>query len=332
MVSASRGAARVARARDVALGARGTRYRRGARAWRRVADGRRRRRTPWRQPASTLAHGQGACAHRRVRAPRRAAAAARRLGRRGRARGARGDAREALDQARVEAPGARSRDPDDGPDDARGPGHAREGRGALLEGDAPRPGRPDACRRSPRSASTRTSSRPRRSASRAAASRSRRSRRRSRPASRRPSSRSPRRARSSSSAPTRSTWSSTAARSSRAGTRRSTTRSSAVKEACGDAHLKVILETGELGTYDNVRRASLLAIAAGADFIKTSTGKISPAATLPGDALHDGGRPRRATPRPGAWSGSSRPAGSGPSKQAVQYLVVALRDARPASG
>ena len=54
-----------------------------------------------------------------------------------------------------------------------------------------------------------------------------------------------------------------------------------VKEAIGDAHLKVILETGELGTYDNVRRASLLAIAGGADFIKTSTGKISPAATLP---------------------------------------------------
>ena len=43
----------------------------------------------------------------------------------------------------------------------------------------------------------------------------------------------------------------------------------------------MILETGELGTYDNVRRASLLAIAAGADFVKTSTGKISPAATLP---------------------------------------------------
>src|SRR3954464_6358438 len=54
-----------------------------------------------------------------------------------------------------------------------------------------------------------------------------------------------------------------------------------VKEACGDAHLKVILETGELGTYDNVRRATLLAIAAGADFVKTSTGKIAPAATLP---------------------------------------------------
>ena len=46
-----------------------------------------------------------------------------------------------------------------------------------------------------------------------------------------------------------------------------------VKEVCGDAHLKVILETGELGTYDNVRRASLLAIAGGADFIKTSTGR-----------------------------------------------------------
>ena len=54
-----------------------------------------------------------------------------------------------------------------------------------------------------------------------------------------------------------------------------------VKEACGGTHLKVILETGELGTYDNVRRASLLSIAGGADFIKTSTGKISPAATLP---------------------------------------------------
>ena len=54
----------------------------------------------------------------------------------------------------------------------------------------------------------------------------------------------------------------------------------AIKEACGDAHLKVILETGELATLDNVRRASWLALAAGADVIKTSTGKISPAATL----------------------------------------------------
>ncbi len=55
----------------------------------------------------------------------------------------------------------------------------------------------------------------------------------------------------------------------------------AVKEACGEAHLKVILETGELSTLDNVRRASDLAMHAGADFIKTSTGKIQPAATLP---------------------------------------------------
>jgi deoxyribose-phosphate aldolase len=55
----------------------------------------------------------------------------------------------------------------------------------------------------------------------------------------------------------------------------------AVKEACGDARLKVILETGELVTYDNVRRASWLSMLAGADFIKTSTGKISPAATPP---------------------------------------------------
>src|SRR6201987_6472183 len=55
----------------------------------------------------------------------------------------------------------------------------------------------------------------------------------------------------------------------------------AVKQACGDAHLKVILETGELVTLDNVRRASWLAMLAGADFIKTSTGKVTPAATLP---------------------------------------------------
>ena len=56
---------------------------------------------------------------------------------------------------------------------------------------------------------------------------------------------------------------------------------SAVKEACRHARLKVILETGELGTFDKVRKASDIAIAAGADFIKTSTGKIKPAATMP---------------------------------------------------
>jgi deoxyribose-phosphate aldolase len=56
---------------------------------------------------------------------------------------------------------------------------------------------------------------------------------------------------------------------------------SSTKEACGPAHLKVILETGELQTYDNVRLASEIAMRAGADLIKTSTGKISPAATMP---------------------------------------------------
>jgi deoxyribose-phosphate aldolase len=56
---------------------------------------------------------------------------------------------------------------------------------------------------------------------------------------------------------------------------------SAIKDACERAHLKVILETGELETYDDVRRASEIAIDAGADFIKTSTGKVSPAATMP---------------------------------------------------
>jgi deoxyribose-phosphate aldolase len=54
-----------------------------------------------------------------------------------------------------------------------------------------------------------------------------------------------------------------------------------IKEAAGPAHLKVILETGELVTLDNVRRASWLAMAGGADFIKTSTGKVSPASTMP---------------------------------------------------
>ncbi|MCB9879803.1 MAG: deoxyribose-phosphate aldolase [Planctomycetes bacterium] len=55
----------------------------------------------------------------------------------------------------------------------------------------------------------------------------------------------------------------------------------AVKQACGDAHLKVILETGELKTYDNVRRACQIALLGGADFLKTSTGKVSPASTPP---------------------------------------------------
>ena len=55
----------------------------------------------------------------------------------------------------------------------------------------------------------------------------------------------------------------------------------AIKEVCGYVHLKVILETGELETYDNVRKASIIAMLAGADFIKTSTGKVQPAATLP---------------------------------------------------
>ena len=94
-----------------------------------------------------------------------------------------------------------------------------------------------------------------------------------------------------------------------------------VKEAAGNAHLKVILETGELGTYDNVRRASLLAIAGGADFIKTSTGKIQPAATLPvtlvmletvRDVYEETGKKVGVKP-----AGGIRQA-----KQAVQHLVV----------
>ncbi|MFP3914468.1 MAG: deoxyribose-phosphate aldolase [Actinomycetota bacterium] len=94
-----------------------------------------------------------------------------------------------------------------------------------------------------------------------------------------------------------------------------------VREACGDAHLKVILETGELQTYDNVRRASMLAMAAGADFIKTSTGKVSPAATLPVllvmlEAIRDF---RQAT---GVKVGMKPAGGIRTSKDAIRYLVV----------
>jgi deoxyribose-phosphate aldolase len=93
-----------------------------------------------------------------------------------------------------------------------------------------------------------------------------------------------------------------------------------VKEAAGDAHLKVILETGELGTYDNVRRASLLAMAAGADFIKTSTGKLPVAATLPVtlvmlEAIRD------VYDETGRRVGMKAAGGIRQAKQAVQYLV-----------
>jgi deoxyribose-phosphate aldolase len=103
----------------------------------------------------------------------------------------------------------------------------------------------------------------------------------------------------------------------------------AVKEACAragggggqDAHLKVILETGELATYDNVRRASWLAMLAGGDFIKTSTGKIAPAATLPVtlvmlEAVRDF---REAT---GRQVGVKPAGGIRTTKDAIRYLVL----------
>ena len=94
-----------------------------------------------------------------------------------------------------------------------------------------------------------------------------------------------------------------------------------IKEAAGEKHLKVILETGELGTYDAVRRASILAMAAGADFIKTSTGKVTPAATLPVtlvmlEAIRDF---ERAT---GRVVGMKPAGGIRVAKEAIQYLVV----------
>jgi deoxyribose-phosphate aldolase len=102
----------------------------------------------------------------------------------------------------------------------------------------------------------------------------------------------------------------------------------AVKEACGDAHLKVILETGELVTLDNVRRASWLAMLAGADFIKTSTGKISPAATLPVclvmlEAVRDF---RAAT---GRQVGLKPAGGIRTTKDAMKHLVLVNETAGP---
>ncbi len=95
----------------------------------------------------------------------------------------------------------------------------------------------------------------------------------------------------------------------------------AVKEACGDARLKVILETGELGTFDKVRRASDIAMHAGADFIKTSTGKIQPAATMPVtlvmlEAIRD------FYYKTGKMIGMKPAGGISKSKLALHYLVM----------
>jgi deoxyribose-phosphate aldolase len=95
----------------------------------------------------------------------------------------------------------------------------------------------------------------------------------------------------------------------------------AAREAAGAAHLKVILETGELGSYDRVRQASMLAMAAGADFIKTSTGKIGTGATLPSalcmmEAARDFHR------QTGVEVGIKVAGGVRVSKQSIQYLTI----------
>lgn len=94
-----------------------------------------------------------------------------------------------------------------------------------------------------------------------------------------------------------------------------------IKDACGEAHLKVILETGELETYDLVREASDLAIAAGADFIKTSTGKIAPAATM-GVTLVMLEAVRDHFLKTGKHIGVKPAGGIKTSKQALHYLVM----------
>jgi deoxyribose-phosphate aldolase len=95
----------------------------------------------------------------------------------------------------------------------------------------------------------------------------------------------------------------------------------AVKEQCGTAHLKVILETGELATYDNVFRASWLALVAGADFIKTSTGKVSPAATPP-VAVTMLSAVRDFAVTTGEQRGVKLAGGIRSSKDALRYLVA----------
>jgi deoxyribose-phosphate aldolase len=102
----------------------------------------------------------------------------------------------------------------------------------------------------------------------------------------------------------------------------------AVKAECGQAHLKVILETGELITYDNVRRASWLAMLAGADFIKTSTGKVSPAATLPVTlVMLEAVRDFRA--RTGRQIGVKPAGGIRTTKDAIKHLVLVNETAGP---
>jgi deoxyribose-phosphate aldolase len=95
----------------------------------------------------------------------------------------------------------------------------------------------------------------------------------------------------------------------------------AVKKACGSAHLKVILETGELVTLDAVRRASWLALLAGADFIKTSTGKITPAATPP-VALVMLQAVRDFAASTGEIRGVKLAGGIRTTKEAIRYLVM----------
>jgi deoxyribose-phosphate aldolase len=102
----------------------------------------------------------------------------------------------------------------------------------------------------------------------------------------------------------------------------------AVKAECGGAHLKVILETGELVTFDNVRRASWLAMLAGADFIKTSTGKVSPAATLPVTlVMLEAVRDFRACT--GRQVGVKPAGGIRTAKDAIRYLVLVKETAGP---
>ena len=221
-------------------------------------------------------------------------------GRRGHARSARRRLRQAVDQERGQARRDRPRDPLHRPDDARRARLARPRPLALREGGLSR--RP-ARRASRRSASTRTWSRSRRKRCAGRASRSPRSRPRSPAVSPRSTS---------SCATPKRRWRSGADEIDMVIDRGAFLAGDeqlvfdeivAVKKLCGPVHLKAILETGELGSYDATRRASDLALEAGADVIKTSTGKIGTSATLAtalvmSEAIRDFAQPHRRAARP----------------------------------
>ena len=230
----------------------------------------------------------------------------------GRRRGPGGHAGQPVDQDHGQAVGARRRDLDDRPDHAGGPGHAGQGAGHVRQGQAPRSGRPDRARRSPRSVSTRTSLTWRRPRSRAPASTWPAWPPRSRAAG--PAWRSswPTPGTRSRPAPTRWTWSSTAAPSWPGTTSSSTTRSPPSARSCEDRPPQGHPGDRRAG-HAGQRAARLVAGHAGRRRLHQDLDRQGHAGRdAPGHPGHAGGRPRLPGRRTAARSASRRPAASAP--------------------